>query len=225
MLQGTLCTELIRRLLHYAPQLHVASAVVAELDCLMAFAACARNQQYCRPALVADDVLVIEQGRHPLAELVVDVFIPNDTNMTGSQGRVQVITGAAGGRCPIRPTLALLGDVCNDGPTLCCRCCAGLGSALVPFGLGPICPNNVCDGVPALRCWCCAGPNASGKSCYIKQVATIAYMAHLGCFVPAKRAVVGIVDRIFTRLVSQESSKMQHSTFMIDLSQVSQTTG
>lgn len=46
-----------------------------------------------------------------------------------------------------------------------------------------------------------SGPNASGKSCYIKQVATIAFMAHLGAFVPAKSATIGVVDRIFTRLV------------------------
>jgi DNA mismatch repair ATPase MutS len=63
-----------------------------------------------------------------------------------------------------------------------------------------------------------AGPNASGKSCYIKQVACIAYLAHLGCFVPARSATVGIVDRIFTRLVSQMDS--MQSTFMSDLSQV-----
>jgi DNA mismatch repair protein MSH5 len=64
------------------------------------------------------------------------------------------------------------------------------------------------------------GPNASGKSCYIKQVAMIAYMAHLGCFVPAKSATVGLIDRIFTRLVSQETLKLHQSTFMIDLTQV-----
>ena len=66
---------------------------MAELDCLMAFAACARDHQYCRPALVSENVLLMDGGRHPLAELVVDTFIPNSTSMSVGRGRVQVITG------------------------------------------------------------------------------------------------------------------------------------
>jgi len=104
--QGTICTELVKRLLVFSPQLQATSAVVAELDCLMAFAVCARDRQYCRPSLVAENVLEIRGGRHPLAELVVETFIPNDT-IVGSQDdhvqgrasgsdRVQVITGTQG---------------------------------------------------------------------------------------------------------------------------------
>ena len=65
------------------------------------------------------------------------------------------------------------------------------------------------------------GPNMSGKSCYAKQVALVVFLAHVGSFVPAARATVGITDRIFTRLVSQGSSGTGQSTFMEDLTQVS----
>jgi DNA mismatch repair protein MSH5 len=65
------------------------------------------------------------------------------------------------------------------------------------------------------------GANFSGKSCYIKQVALIIFMAHIGSFVPADSAVIGKVDRIFTRINSRESCTVPLSTFMIDLQQIS----
>lgn len=65
------------------------------------------------------------------------------------------------------------------------------------------------------------GANFSGKSCYIKQVALIVFMAHIGSFVPAESAVIGKVDRIFTRINSRESCTVPLSTFMIDLQQIS----
>ncbi|KAF5825467.1 muts domain V-domain-containing protein, partial [Dunaliella salina] len=70
------------------------------------------------------------------------------------------------------------------------------------------------------NCHTHAGPNASGKSCYAKQVAIIAYMGHLGSFVPAESAVIGLADRIFTRVISLERVAHGQSSFMIDLTQV-----
>ncbi|WRT63120.1 uncharacterized protein IL334_000023 [Kwoniella shivajii] len=66
------------------------------------------------------------------------------------------------------------------------------------------------------------GANGSGKSAYGKQVAVLVFMAQIGSFVPAKEAVVGICDKIFTRLQTKESSSKHASAFMIDLGQVSQ---
>ena len=48
------------------------------------------------------------------------------------------------------------------------------------------------------------GPTMSGKSVYIKSIAIIAFLAHVGSFVPAESAVVGVVDRIFTRVMSHD---------------------
>lgn len=64
------------------------------------------------------------------------------------------------------------------------------------------------------------GPNYSGKSVYLKQVALIVYMAHVGCFVPADRAIVGLTDKILTRISSRETVSRFQSAFMIDLQQV-----
>lgn len=64
------------------------------------------------------------------------------------------------------------------------------------------------------------GPNYSGKSVYLKQIALIVYMAHLGSFVPAESATIGITDKILTRIATRESISKAQSAFMIDLQQV-----
>lgn len=64
------------------------------------------------------------------------------------------------------------------------------------------------------------GPNYSGKSIYLKQVAIIVYMAHVGCFVPADAATVGLTDKILTRLATRETVSKVQSAFMIDLQQI-----
>lgn len=63
------------------------------------------------------------------------------------------------------------------------------------------------------------GPNYSGKSIYIKQVALVVFLAHIGSFVPADSAVVGLTDRIFC-VMGSKSMTTEQSTFMIDLHQV-----
>jgi len=64
------------------------------------------------------------------------------------------------------------------------------------------------------------GPNACGKSIYLKQVALIVYMAHIGAPVPADEATICICDSIFTRIKSQESVSINLSTFLLDLNQI-----
>ncbi|KAJ0101171.1 hypothetical protein Patl1_04166 [Pistacia atlantica] len=63
------------------------------------------------------------------------------------------------------------------------------------------------------------GPNYSGKSIYIKQVALIVFLSHIGSFVPADAATVGLTDRIFCAMGSKHMT-VEQSTFMIDLHQV-----
>lgn len=64
------------------------------------------------------------------------------------------------------------------------------------------------------------GPNYSGKSVYLKQNALIVYMAHIGSYVPADRATIGMTDKILTRIATRESVSRNQSAFMIDLQQV-----
>ena len=64
------------------------------------------------------------------------------------------------------------------------------------------------------------GPNMAGKSTYLRQVALIVFMAHIGCFVPAKRAEIPLCDRIFTRIGASDNLILDRSTFMVEMTEV-----
>jgi DNA mismatch repair protein MutS len=140
-----------------APRLIQAGSVLAQVDVLTALAELAARQGYCRPEIVAEPVLGIEAGRHPVLDALMPpgAFVPNDTELGPGGGSIAVITG----------------------------------------------------------------PNMAGKSTYIRQVALIAVLAQIGGFVPAKRARIGIVDRLFARVGATDELSRGQSTFMVEMTE------
>ncbi|WP_097032619.1 DNA mismatch repair protein MutS [Sodalis endosymbiont of Henestaris halophilus] len=63
------------------------------------------------------------------------------------------------------------------------------------------------------------GPNMGGKSTYMRQIALIVLLAYIGSFVPAKKAVIGPIDRIFTRIGAADDLASGHSTFMVEMTE------
>jgi len=106
--------------------------------------------------MVESPVILVKDGRHPLQQLVVDTFIPNDIALGAHGASAAVITG----------------------------------------------------------------PNFSGKSVYLKMVGVLVFLAHVGSFLPCDDAIIGICDRIFTRIESVESCTVPQSTFTIDVNQM-----
>lgn len=70
------------------------------------------------------------------------------------------------------------------------------------------------------RCVIITGPNMAGKSTYMRQVALIVLMAHVGAFVPARAAEIPLTDRIFTRVGASDNLIFDQSTFMVEMTEV-----
>ncbi len=83
----------------------------------------------------------------------------------------------------------------------------------------PFVPNPAAMDTGANQVLLLTGPNMGGKSTYLRQVALIAVMAHVGAFVPAGKAVVGLVDRLFCRVGAGDSLLRGLSTFMVEMTE------
>ena len=85
------------------------------------------------------------------------------------------------------------------------------------LGPGDYVPNDVYLSNDDARIIVLTGPNMAGKSTFIRQAAIITLMAQIGSFVPASQAVIGLVDRIFTRVGLQDDLTTGQSTFMVEM--------
>ncbi|MBL9214536.1 MAG: DNA mismatch repair protein MutS [Opitutaceae bacterium] len=80
-------------------------------------------------------------------------------------------------------------------------------------------PNDASLGCADAQILLLTGPNMAGKSTYIRQVALIALMAQVGCWVPAKACRLGLVDRIFSRVGASDDLARGNSTFMVEMNE------
>ncbi len=158
-LEYELFTTLRDRVSAEAPRLIQAGSVLAQLDLLGGLAELAARQNYVKPEIVAEPVLEIEAGRHPVLDALMPAgdFVPNDTRL-------------------------------GDGPD---------------------------QGLVVLI----TGPNMAGKSTYIRQVALMSVLAQMGSFVPARRARIGVVDRLFARVGATDELSRGQSTFMVEMTE------
>ncbi len=147
--------ELLDLLMPHLAQLQQSASAIARLDVLAALAERAETLNYCRPELVTQTGIQIDNGRHPVVEQVLSSpFIANPVHLSPER-RMLIITG----------------------------------------------------------------PNMGGKSTYMRQTALIVLMAHIGAYVPADRACIGPVDRIFTRIGASDDLASGRSTFMVEMTE------
>ncbi|WP_449290042.1 DNA mismatch repair protein MutS [Paenibacillus sepulcri] len=150
--------ELRDHLTVHLNRLQKLAETVAMLDVFQSHATVSAEQRYVRPAVTDAFDLVVEDGRHPVVEAVIDgsPFIANGTSLEGGGASMLLITG----------------------------------------------------------------PNMAGKSTYMRQVALICIMAQIGCFIPAKRGVIPLIDRIFTRIGAADDLIGGQSTFMVEMKDI-----
>src|SRR5205085_714875 len=88
---------------------------------------------------------------------------------------------------------------------------------ILPAGM--FVPNDAALGPDGGLFWLITGPNMAGKSTFIRQVALITLLAHVGSFVPAKAATIGVTDRIFTRVGASDALTRGQSTVMVEMTE------
>src|SRR5690606_5915493 len=100
----------------------------------------------------------------------------------------------------------------------CLRITAGRHPVVEQVSTEPFVPNDVMLD-DERRMLIVTGPNMGGKSTYMRQTALIALLAHIGAFVPASEAVIGPLDRIFTRIGASDDLAGGQSTFMVEMTE------
>ncbi|MGE3480804.1 MAG: DNA mismatch repair protein MutS [Gammaproteobacteria bacterium] len=147
--------ELFELLAPHLQALQASAEAIAELDVLANLAERADSLNLNAPELTDAPGLLIEGGRHPVVEAVLEQpFVANDTRLADDR-RMLIITG----------------------------------------------------------------PNMGGKSTYMRQTALIVILAAIGSYVPAARAVIGPIDRIFTRIGAADELASGRSTFMVEMTE------
>jgi len=177
-----------------------AAEALAVLDVESALAALAVERDYVRPEIDTSLRFEIEGGRHPVVEQALkrdgSPFVANDCDLSPPPPPFSP-------RPP--PFIPPPHSPSEDGRK---RPYAGEGTEGVHAGEGT-------EG--SGRIWLLTGPNMAGKSTFLRQNALIAVLAQMGSFVPARRAHIGMVDRLFSRVGAADDLARGRSTFMVEM--------
>lgn len=197
-LEYEIYSHLRKSLATKSPLIKQIALQVAQLDALLSMALLAIEQNYNRPELVDSHELYIEDGRHPVLEqkLKLGEFVPNN-----------ILLGVDNIPAENRPSARLASH--ED---------AELTESSMS---SPSDERNAAIG--DLRRGCkvmiLTGPNMAGKSTYMRQNALIILLAQMGSYVPAAKARIGLVDRIFTRIGASDDLASGRSTFMVEMNE------
>jgi len=157
--EAELFTDLVKKVGAQAERIRKLASRLAEWDVHASLAEVAHRRDYVRPEIADDEVLELEESRHPVVEELAAAgrFVPNDVRLD-TQGE---------------------------------------------------------------RLWLITGPNMAGKSTLMRQVALNVVLAQMGSFVPAKRARIGIVDKVLSRVGASDDVARGESTFMVEMRETS----
>jgi DNA mismatch repair protein MutS len=188
--------ELRRALLAAAMRMRETARRVAEIDLLANFAHLAALRGWTRPMVEEGGVLEFVQARHPVVERRLEEsgggrFVPNSVYLDADWGLRNGVTAVA--RTREHPTLS--DEARRDGAPASGAETSGPAVLLI------------------------TGPNMGGKSTYLRQAALLVVMAQCGCFVPAERMRLGLVDRIYTRIGASDNVARGRSTFMVEMTE------
>jgi len=184
-----------------------ASELFGELDSLLALALAAEKYGWTAPQMTYSNIIEIVGGRHPLQELLVPSFIPNDCFIEGGNGSDEKEAESCVGEGDDMSENGNLHNETDIGK----KEGSGEGEIMEEESMGFEDRNER----PSMLIL--TGPNSSGKSIYMKQVAIIVYLAHIGSYVPATNATIGITDRILTRIATRETVVDDESAFLVDV--------
>jgi DNA mismatch repair protein MutS len=193
--------ELRRRLLDAAGRMRATARRVAEIDMLTCFAHLAALRGWVRPEVEESGVLEFVGGRHPVVERRLEEsgggrFVANSLSLEGyDPGGIRPThrdTAAMDGAPDFSGSNSLVSESRPGAP--------GLAAGSASIGL-------------------ITGPNMGGKSTYLRQAALLVVMAQAGCFVPAERMRLGLVDRIYTRIGASDNVARGRSTFMVEMTE------
>ena len=190
-LEQELFNALRERIALQSARLKEIAEILAEIDTLAGLATLAIRAGYCRPAITADPVLDIREGRHPVLDRLKPSgeFVPNDVRM----GKKSASRKTAAK--PATDAEAQAGEAHSDSAEAS--------------------NEPVLEGLVQLI----TGPNMAGKSTYIRQAALITILAQMGSFVPASSARIGIADRVFARVGASDELGKGQSTFMVEMTE------